>query len=163
MTEESNARTEAEIKARLRRDEVELDTVAEIGTGTGKGQGQGEDDRSGEASEYLITGHTWCSISVPGDSELQGILVRVPLRARLGRAPEFALLPNESLAPSLADIDETCRFVTTLANRGQIASGQTERGQIKRGQTPSKAGTSHQIELTESGQRRLVRRGFQTG
>lgn len=103
----------------------------------------------GAAGTFTATGRVWSPISLRGVGGRKPVHVAVPVHGEVTVGSKGALRSKMS-SPTDGDIEEASAFATSLATHGQIATAGA----------PRSAGATHEIEVDESGQQRLVRKRF---
>jgi hypothetical protein len=107
-----------------------------------------EPDEAG--GDTTVRGEVWRRISVPGDRDLHGIDVALPVEGRVRVGPNGEVAVTSMSTPSEDEISEATSFVESLAVHGQIAGVGSTRA----------TRPTHRIETDPKGRRRLVRQGF---
>ncbi|HRI18688.1 MAG TPA: hypothetical protein PL196_09210, partial [Burkholderiaceae bacterium] len=102
-----------------------------------------------DASTLHVSGRSWRALNVPGEPDLDGVMVPIPVRGELRRGAHGELVGHLG-EPSDEEVAEATNAVKSLAAHRQI-EGRTD-GQV--------GAATHAIEADASGRRRLVRKRF---
>jgi hypothetical protein len=129
------ANVEAAVKAHLAATEgIEMDSA----------------EPSSKPGAMKINARAWQPISVPGFADLHDVLVSIPVEGEVTRGPKGEVKFVKIQKPSAEQINEVTSYVHSLATHGQI-EGHSKGSSLT---------ATHKIQTDETGNRKLVRRGF---